>query len=182
MKLCLEDEAYFLHSAPDFIFGNNSIYNALHCIKDKGACFSSPVARVSISKARLRKDLKDLSSLEKTISNQKLVSCLFECAHQAIETSFDNNDFNSTKSTGISIRKLDNNSYIVIQNIPSVFLGKFLIIDYIFFHFFNSFNQWDRTWSSILIRSNRLKICGSSDLFFLIELTKDTDKIATLEK
>ena len=169
MDICLEKKAYFLHSAPDFIFGNKSIYNALKSIEDKGACFSAPVARISVNKAT-------------NISNSRLVSLLFKYPHQGTLSAFDNIDPNSTYFSGISIREINPNSYTVIHNLPSIFMGTFNKFDYLFFHLLNSFNQWDRKWSSILLRTNRLKICGSSDLFFMVELTKDSDKIPNINK
>tara|TARA_Y100000766_G_C18884357_1_gene595059 strand:+ start:18 stop:1115 length:1098 start_codon:yes stop_codon:yes gene_type:complete len=178
IKLCLKENAYFLHSPPDIIFGDKSVYNALKCIEDKDACFSAPTARVSLSKVAENKDLRGISDLNKNLTNAQLVNCLFECSHQDIEYAHDNLNPNTTFDTGISIRKLNSNTYTVIHNIPSVFLGKFKAIDLLFFHIFNNFNEWDRKWQSILIRNNRLKISGSSDLFFILELTKDSDKIA----
>ena len=107
---------------------------------------------------------------------------MFKYPHQSTLTAFDNIDTNSTYFSGISIRKINPNSYTVIHNLPSVFIGTFNKFDYLFFHLLNGFNQWDRKWSSILLRTNRLKICGSSDLFFMVELTKDSEKIPTLNK
>ena len=182
MDICLEKKAYFLHSAPDFIFGNKSIYNALKSIEDKGACFSAPVARISVNKATSDKYFKELANLNINISNSRLVSLLFKYPHQGTLSAFDNIDPNSTYFSGISIREINPNSYTVIHNLPSIFMGTFNKFDYLFFHLLNSFNQWDRKWSSILLRTNRLKICGSSDLFFMVELTKDSDKIPNINK
>ena len=176
---CLKKDAYFIHSPPDIIFGNNSIFNALRTIENKNVCFSAPTARVSLSKIENHKELKNIDASKNNLSNARLVNCLFECSHDCIEFAFDNLNSNTTFATGISIRKLNSNSFAVIHNIPSVFLGKFKAVDLLFYHIYNSFNEWDRKWQSLLLRENRLKICGSSELFFLLELTKDSDKIPT---
>ena len=177
---CIKFNAYFVFSPPDTIFGNNSLSNALKSISDKEVCFASPVARVSSSKIECYKDIKELSTLKRNLSNSQLVSCLFDCLHPEIINAFDNKDLNSTFWTGKSIRRLNEKSYLVIDNIPTIFLGKFNFFDHLFFNFYNSFNHWDRKWSSILLRSNRLKISGSSDMFFCVEITKDLDKQAKL--
>ena len=176
IKDCLSNKAYFLHSPPDIIFGNNSIYNGFKSIEGKNVCFSAPTARVALNKIKNQKGIKDLEDLCSIISNSKLVNYLFKSLHSEMEFAFDNEDTNTTFNTGVSIRKIDPSSYAVIHNIPSVFLGKFNFFDLTFFHLNYSFNDWDRKWSSFLLRTNRLKVCGSSDMFFLVELTKDAFK------
>ena len=173
IKDCLSNKAYFLHSPPDIIFGNNSIYNAFKCIEGKNVCFSAPTARVALNKIINQTEIRNLEDLGSVISNSNLVNYLFESLHSEMEFAFDNKDNNTTYNTGVSIRKIDSSSYAVIHNIPSVFLGKFNFFDLTFFHLNFSFNDWDRKWSSLLLRTNRLKVCGSSDMFFLVELTKD---------
>ena len=170
---CLKNNAYFIHSPPDVIFGNNSIYNGLKSIEGKNVCFSVPIGRVALSKITKLKEIKDLQKLTSCISNPKLVNYLFKSLHSEMQFNFDNVDTNTTFNTGVSIRKLSKFSYAVIHNTPSVKLGKFNFFDLIFFYFSHAFNDWDRRWSSLLLRSNRLKICGSSDMFFVVELTKD---------
>ena len=181
ISVCLENNSYFLLSMPDFIFGNESIYNALRCVEDKGACFASSHARVSLNKALKREELKNLSNFRTSISNPQLVKCVFESTHEDIKNAFDKNDLNSTSFSGLSIREINSKTYSVIHNLPSVHLGKFNTFDLVFYHLSNGFNHWDKKWNSILLRSNRMKICGSSDVFFALELTKDSEKIPHLK-
>ena len=180
VKMCIDEDAIFVLVMPDSVFGNESITNAVKTIQGKNTCLAAAHPRIS------RKSIETscgafagLKKMERTIANDEMVDIAFEHGHQSLLGSFDNTDSNNT-SGGLSIRKINEITYSVIHNLPTVWLANFVKDDLKFLA--GPLLLWDHMWPSLLLRHNRLKVTGSSDLFFVLELTHDDLNIPTMEK
>ena len=167
---CIEENAMFFLAPPDTIFGNGTVGNALKLVQGKNVCLSAPHPRVSQENILTSKELDGLKRLERIIENDELVDLAFEYGHPVLRDAFDNKDSNRTLG-GISIRRINDSSYSVIANEPTVYLANFVADDLKFFS--NVGSPWDGRWMRLLFRQNRLKVVGSSDLFFCVELTSN---------
>jgi hypothetical protein len=166
---CIEDRALFFMAMPYYVYGNKSVYNAVKIIEGKSVCLA--VAHPHITKhaveASLMFDL--LKRRQGTIENDELVDFSFgEGLHNCIRYTFDDASSNYTYA-GISIRKIDRGLYSVIHNMPNVIVANFTQRDLKFFDR-RFFNDWDKWWPRWLLKENRLKVSGSSDLVFYAKI------------
>ena len=170
-RKAIDDNALFIWAPPDIIFSNGSLYNSVMSVYYKGVCFASMPVRVEID---ILKDESVKAMIEKgtVISSPKLVEIGLKNLHENFIYANDELDENTTHY-GVSIRKITDQIYNVIGNMPSVWVAKPLEEDYRYFFNIGDFNQWDRGWLELLVKRNRLKIGGSSDQFFCVELTKN---------
>ena len=165
---CLKNNAYMLVCTADYVFGNHSLYNGIKSIEGKGVCFAAAHPRVSYE------DIKAAGVNKITLENDELVDFAFKYPHPQFLNAEDSKDWN-TSWGGISWRKINNRLYEVVHGTTSVWIASLRQSDYDFFKESESFNAWDKTWMAELIRQRRVKYCGSSDIFFLVELS--TNKI-----
>jgi len=177
IKRCLDEDAIMFFTAPDTIFGNRSITNAVTAVEGKDVCLAATHARVSRESIKTSSVLARLKMMETTIENDELVDLAFEYGHQSLLGSFDNDDVNRTLG-GVSIRNINESSYAVIFNLPSIWLANLVKSDLKFLE--GPLFLWDQRWPRLLLRHNRLKVVGSSDLFFALELTHDDLNVPTI--
>ncbi len=164
-KRCIKERALLFLAPPDCIFGNGSLYNSVIASYDKKKCFASALPRVSLD------ILNEIGSYPKQgITNSELVSLCMKFPHDNFKYANEELDINTTHK-GVSYRKISTGLYTVTHNLPSAFLVFPIKEDYDYFNKVQDFNMWDRGWLDLLIRTKRIKISGSSDLFFLVELT-----------
>ncbi len=167
LKRCLKEKAMLFQAPPDIIFSNGSLYNSVITSFGKNKCFASAISRVSVD------ILNDIPAyLEKGIKGSKLVGICMKYMHDELRYANEDLEKNTTYK-GISYRKISSSMYTITHNLPSVFLVFPIKDDYEYFNKVQDFNMWDRGWLEILVRTKRLKISGSSDLFFPVELTND---------
>jgi len=175
---CLAEDAIMFWTPPDMIFGNWSITNAIRTVQGKNVCLAAAVPHV------IREDIPEseafagLKRMERCIENVELVDLAFEYGHPFLLSSFDNQDYNGTLS-GISIRKINCNTYSVIHNEQSVFVANFIPSDLKYFQTRGSHR--DHNWPRLLLRHNRLKVVGSSDLFFCVEPNRKDVRVPIME-
>ena len=170
IKTCIDEDAAMFFAPPDSVFGNHSVTNVVKTVEGKDVCLAAPNARVRRDSIMASGVFDRLKNMETTIENDELVDLAFEHGHPALLESFDNVDTNRTHR-GLSIRKINESTYSIIHNLPTVYLANFVADD--LEHFTRSWASWDRRWPRLLMRHNRLKVVGSSDLFFCVELTKN---------
>jgi hypothetical protein len=150
---------------PDFFIGNNSLYNGVKMVEDKpGQCLSVAHARVSLEK------INGLAIPAK--NNQELVDFAFEYGHKCLLETCDIRDPNLTWC-GLSWRQIDANNFAVVHNIATPWVLQFSGSDLEVFGGPN-LGQIDRGFLEKLINEHRIKICGSSDLCFFVELTSNS--------
>jgi len=164
-KKCLDEDAFFFILPPDTILGRGSFFNCVMSSYGKNTCFASAHPRV---------DLNILNVLERKteegMNNSDLVRLAFRFPHGSFK--FANEDLeNNTTHKGISYRQISTTLHTVTHNLPSPYLIFPIDSDYEYFNRVADYNMFDREWLEALIKTNRIKISGSSDLFFNIELT-----------
>jgi len=173
---CIKNNALMLIAQPDIIFSNGSVSNLVELSDGKGVSISLAHPRVSIES--LKKNNIDIANLSENTLN--MVKVAMKCKHESLLQTIETNDINSTISTGIATRKISS-GLAVIHNLPAVYLCSPIKDDLSFFKRRPDFNSIDKHWPNLLFRQSRLKVVGSSDIAFLIELTSDDDKRPILE-
>ena len=169
---CLAEDAIMFWTPPDEIFGNRSIANAIRMVQGKNVCLAAATPMVDMQGILKSEVFDGLKRMERCIENVELVDLAFEHGHPALTSAFDNVDFNGTTGGSISIRKINCNTFSVIHNEQSVYVANFVPSDLKYFQTRGSHR--DHYWPRLLLRHNRLKVVGSSDLFFCVEpLQKD---------
>lgn len=178
IERCIDEHAIMFLTPPDTIFGNRSITHAVRTAQGKNVCLAAAHPRVRKDSILTSDVFAGLKRMERSLENDELVDLAFEHGHPALLESFDNVDTNRTH-LGLSIRKINDSTYSVIHNLPTVYLANFVTDD--LEQFTSSWASWDRRWPRLLMRHNRLKVVGSSDLFFCVELTKN-DRLGRIRK
>ena len=126
--------------------------------------------------------LKEFKSFPKNgFNSNEMVKYVFENAHSNFKNADEKLEIN-TVYAGISYRKISDNIFAVTSNMPTTFVVIPTLEDINYFKNSGSFNDWDRGWLGLLLKKNRLKISGSSDMFFCAEITKESDVIANIPK
>jgi len=164
-RRCLDEQAILYLGTPDFIIGNRSLFNSVTLSFGKNQCFASAHARVSLD---ILEQLESKSVYG--ISNPDLVRLGMKFLHKNLKYANERIDKNTTQK-GISYQKVSSNIYTVTHNLPSPYLVFPLEEDHDFFCKCMDYNMWDREWLQMLIKTNRIKVSGSSDLYFGVELT-----------
>jgi len=147
--------------SPDYIVGDKTLYNAFRLLEGrKDGCISVAHPRVEWEKI----------DGYKPMSNPELVKYAFDYAHVCLHGSFDNNPINNTWA-GIAIRQIDDKTYSVIHNLATPFICQFNQSDVDFFNR-THYAHFDRTFTKKLLEEKRIKLVGSSDVCFFVEITK----------
>ena len=183
IKRCIGENAMMFDTRPDTIYGNRSITNAVMAVRGKEVCLAAAHPRVNKKSIQRSDVLERLKTSGGNIENEQLVDLAFAYAHQSLLGCFDNEDSNMTH-TGISIRKIDRSTYSVIHNVPMIWLANFVKDDLKFFASPGPYwdDRWESRWPRFLLRQNRLKLSGSSDLFFCIDLTAEEERSVPMEQ
>jgi hypothetical protein len=167
---CIKNKALMLIAQPDLIFSNGSVNNLVELSDGKGV--SIAVAHPRVSYESLLNEKIDIESLSEITID--MVNVALKTQHKVLMRAEETNDENSTLM-GISTRKMPN-GLAIIHNLPAVYLCNPVKADLLFFKRRCEFNIIDKHWPNLLFRQSRLKIIGSSDLAFIIELTFDSVK------
>ena len=166
---CLAEDAILFWTPPDVMYGNRSIANAIRMVQGKNVCLAASIPHVKKESVPESEVFTGLKRMERCIENIELVDLAFEYGDPYFLSSFDNTDLNGTLS-GMSIRKINGNTYSVIDNEQSVFVANFVPSDLKYFK--TRGTHRDHNWPRFLFRHNRLKVVGSSDVFFCVESTR----------
>ncbi len=169
MKMCLENNAIMLWLPPDLIIGNFSWYNVVKLSEHKLEAIAVAHARVLINNFVKMKEVEDFKDGKVELSNPVLVRLAFE--NPFLDRVFDHHDENNTFQ-GMAVRRISENLYSVVHNLPSVCVLRPQRYDVDFFKEVKSLNMWDRTWAHSLVQQDRIKFVGSSDFYFSTELTR----------
>lgn len=179
LKKSVENKALLIIAQPDLIFSDGSISNAVELANGKGVSIAAAHPRIS-TEGIAATDLKKKLEQRQSISSKMLVKLSLDNKHSTLEYANDLKSENTT-SSGISTRNLSKNSMAVIHNLPAVYVAVPTKSDIKFFNHQVSFNTIDKVWPSLLLREMRLKYIGSSEIFFCVELTDDSDRPAKPE-
>ncbi len=165
----LQQNAKLLIAPPDTVYGEGSIRNILKIGERDYTCVAVPHVRVTPS---------IVNHLHGTIQNDELVELAFrkEYLHESWVGAEIGEKIHNTYMSGVAWRRISPQMYSVQHLMPTVYLAHFHQKDLDFFYGVQSFGSWDHTWpGECLIRQQRQRYVGSSDLAFLVELT-DAEK------
>lgn len=168
VKVCLDTQSTLIIVNPENFWGDGSLESLLGVAGTQDVCVSAPHARVDAGKF--------LSCLpDYCLNNPQLVQLAMNTLHPSWNES--NADHKETGSylSGVSWRKIRSNLYAVTHLLPTVFLARFTPADYGFFeeqHRRGAVGLWDHFWPDRLAEAGRQRVIGSSDAFFLAELTE----------
>jgi len=169
LKHCVDNKLIMFMAPPDTVFSNDSVYNSILFAYFKRKSFAAAHPRISTNFVNhFREFPKD------GFESSEMVAYALNNAHPNFE--YANEELSlSTVHAGISYRKISKSLYAVTSNMPTVYVVIPASEDIVFFEESGTFNAWDRGWLSLLLKKNRVKISGSSDMFFCMELTEDRD-------
>ena len=165
IKRCIAENMVMFYTPPDTIFGAGTVYNAIKIVEDKPQSLAIPHLR-----------LVQGAYPTWTPTNRELVKMCFDFPHKSFSQSFDYEDENSTWA-GISMRKLDEDTYALTHSLPTIYVAKFTPQDAAFWDNMICFGNWDRGWLGMLMQQDRIKVVGSSDLCFCAEITREDQDV-----
>jgi len=170
LDCCIKNNALLLIAQPDLIFSNGTVNNLVKLSDGKGVSIAVAHPRVSFESFMSKKiDIKNISE-----NSLDMVKAALTSQHNTLIHADETSDINSTLM-GISTKKMSN-GLAVIHNLPAPYLCSPIKDDLVFFKRRCEFNIVDKHWPNLLFRQSRLKIIGSSDLAFIMELTFDSVK------
>jgi hypothetical protein len=166
VKAAVSQDSYIAIIAPDNVFARGSLYNAYMMARHKDTSIAIAHPRVNCHSF-----IKEFPA-GKVFEKRELVSIAMrpDMMHGAFANAFDDNDANITEH-GISIRKITDKHYAVVHAIPSpmIFHLNSSDVDYLKSA---GYGNIDRGLSKRLYDEQRIKLVGSSDIAFFIELTR----------
>ncbi len=167
MDKCIKDGSYLMLAMPDWFFGDGSIHRMLCYAAGRDYCVSGLSLRVNDDSFS-----RDLLATKLPISNQQLVDMTFRNAHTSLRMADVTQDRNSSRFSGMCVQKMDEGLWTIVHRLPNVFLASVTGQDIADFSNTNhGLSHWDWVWPSKLIHQGRYRYIGSSDLFYMAELT-----------
>ena len=168
IQLCINHRTRMLLMMPDTIIANGGIFNMRQYARGKPVSVAAPHLRVTSAPFAYRDTFG-------TIEPRILVQfALGHPAHQATTDSYCDKD-HGTLTGAISLTRISERLTTIIHYVPTVYLAWFTESDAAFFSRAPLFCEYDRSWDKHLESEGRLRVFGSSELFFAVELT-DPDK------
>lgn len=165
MRRCARRNASMLMAPPDSYFANGSINNLVQAQAGRN---------VSVAAVHLRvvdeEFLRALDAFEGDIEAPMLDSLALETAHDNVANGFIERDRNCASETGVALQVLEPNMVLVTHRIPTIHLIAVEQSDVEYFEG-RPFQAWDHQMTALHIAHGRFKYIGSSDAFFMVELT-----------
>lgn len=169
MLHALQDNSKTLMAPPDTIFGNGTIANLLKLGRERYSVVT--VAHPRVLPAILP-EIEALSHDHGGISNRKLVELAMHHAHDSWKFAEVDHPENTSYTGGIAWQKLSDGMISVTHRLPTPYLIDYHPRDSNFWFSINSFGALDHTWpGDRLIRQQRMRFAGSSDMCFAVEIT-----------
>jgi hypothetical protein len=151
-----------LVTMPDTIFAPNCVTNLMAYAKGK------PVT-VAAAHVRVNEELY-FSRYGKRfpwLTHRDMVKAAFDMG--AVDVCDSNKD-NVTEVGGIAWTRINEDTRLLLHYLPTPYLCWFTPTDEDFWAKAPTFGHWDHIWPSLLLNERRLRVAGSSETFFLIEL------------
>ena len=169
IKYCLDNECSLVNFCSDAFLGNESLYNLAKLSEGKDVTIAAAHPRVFYKEVIKEEAIKSVVFEDSVVSNETLVALAFKESNSRLSQLREEDDY-SMSHLGLAVKKISEKTYSVVHSLPSPYFLNFTWEDYKFFRRRN-YNNIDKTWPRKLLKENRLKIVGSSDVFFMIELT-----------
>lgn len=180
IRQCLDEKTPMLMSTPDFIWADGSIANMLaeaYVSEGQSLC-------VSIAHMRCLPGLMDCLRGDWRM-HHNLVGLGLEFAHDSWVRCNVGLDPNGIYHSGLSWRVVGGGLITVQHQMPSPFLVNFTESDLAEFQRWKgvtppAFGEWDHNWPTKLIKEERLRYIGSSDVAFMVEVTESDKNVPPL--
>ena len=172
---CLETNSRLLISPPDSIFGDGTISSLFNMGSQEGVCVAVPHPRALPTifdyPSRLCESLKD------TLTNAELVTEVWNHLHKTWSEAEVGYDKINSYVGGVCWRKISKGLYSVQHRLPTNYLMHFIPSDLQFFEQQICFGAIDHLWPSKLIKEERERVIGSSDVAFICEITESNQNV-----
>jgi hypothetical protein len=155
----------FLTALPDFVFGNGSIGNMVSYARGKNVCVAGPHLRVNEDDF-----MGHFGGRFKSATNSELVFLTMRYMHNNTRDFFTDQP-NASHFGGVAITHLSNGAYAMIHHLPNIFLAWITDSDADYFKNCMDRDCYDHDWPKIPVAEGRYRMIGSSDLFYMAELT-----------
>ncbi len=170
IRHCITTRTRMLLMMPDTIIANGGIGNMREYARGKPVSVAAPHLRVTKPP-----ELICLPSIPEgkfpVMSPESLVRFAFANPHQSLTDSFSDRD-NGTRYGGISLTRISDRLTTIIHHVVTTYLCWFTESDARFFDSVTAFRAFDHEWPKLLLQEQRLRVFGSSELFFAVELTE----------
>jgi len=163
IRKAIDENAMVFMFAPDFIVGEDTLYNMVKLAEGKDINIAIPHLRVA-----LEDFVEDKQS--HSFTNKQLVDLVFRYPHPAFTKAFDSKDENASWC-GLSIRKINDRNYGIVASMPTMHLMQFTEEDRLFWKNHFETGHWDRGFLNRVYNADRVRMIGSSDIGFIVELT-----------
>jgi len=162
MHACYQRQTRMLLCMPDTIIGPGSISNIFNYAKGK------PVT-VSAAHVRNNEDLfrERFPHWQMWLSNRDFVRNSFAIGALDI---CDTNEDNCTDQGGIAWTRVADETRLMLHFLPTAYLCWFTESDLNYWKTHVNFGMYDHRWPTLLYQERRLRLVGSTDVFFAIEL------------
>lgn len=165
-KVGLRDDRRSILCAPDFVYGNGSIFNQVNLRCQPGTCLGSTLVRCLDTALCER-----IETVGFPISQRELVTAALRTLHVDLLDARVELGARNSYYTGASLQSLGDCLYTQTTRTPTVAVADFVESDLRFFEFHKDFRSFDRDWPGKLINEGRFKLVGGSDVSFLAEMT-----------
>lgn len=177
IKYCLGNNAQMLMAPPDTILSESSIPHMIEMAKFGSTCVAVPHARV------LPEILDELG--DTPLSGSELVDKLVKYPHKSWTSSEVGTPNQSSFVGGIAWSRVNNKLCLVQHRLPTIYLANFTPGDLEFFKVSHDgtepvYGAWDHLWPMKLVREERQRMPGSSDVVFMLEITKHDQNVPGL--
>jgi len=162
----MNQDAYLAIIAPDNIYSKGSLFNAYKLVRYKNMCVAAAHPRVKAQ------DFMAKYPANKTYEKRELVAIAMQddMMHNCLRHAFDDVDVNYTFQ-GLSIRRMGDKAYAVVATLSTPVIFKLSREDMDFMDR-TLYGDIDRSINKRLFDEQRIKLIGSSDICFFVELTR----------
>lgn len=163
VRHCYENDCAMVVLCPDNFWGDGSLANLLSIAGEQRVCIAAPHVRVDQDQfLKLRTDYD--------FSNFYLVGLSMAMLHPSWIDADASKEQTSSFYAGISVNKIGEHLWAVTHLLPTIWYAHFTKDDVDFFA--NPMRgAWDHIWPKLVVSQGRQRIIGSSDAFFVAELT-----------
>ncbi len=162
MHACRQRGTRMLLCMPDTIFGPGSISNIFNYAKGKNVVVSAAHVRNNIDLFKERFQFWKLWPTNREfVRNSFSIGALNIC---------DTNQDNCTDQGGIAWTRVNEDTRLMLHFLPTAYLCWFTDSDIDYWTRNPNFGMWDHRWPTLVYAERRLRVIGSTDVFFAIEL------------
>ncbi len=180
MKMCAADGSLAMGANPDWFFADGSVANMVNYLQDRDLAVAGLYARVNDGMFLGHIDFRyDTFSDDKGVFNvspSELVNlAMLNYPHYCLSHADVSKEQNHSAHSGVFVQPISPGLWSMSLRVPNVILASVTKDDcweYTEHMAQHKSGWWDWVWPTKLIEHGRLKFLQSSDLFFMVDLTK----------